>query len=132
MNWVGGSLSVHERESLLVLLRLLSCEFLLQTDLSLLLVVVLKGGLDPDPAGHHGSYFAPEVINLEIMDSPVELIDFLRVEVSDDFSEFFAYDVFEDVGLDFGAGFHLVVLDLENLEDELESLLGDIVDGDLG
>ncbi len=66
------------------------------------------------------------------MDSPVELIDFLRVEVADHFSEFFAYDVFEDVGLDFGAGFHLVVLDLENLEDELESLLGDIVDGDLG
>jgi hypothetical protein len=132
MNWVGGSLSVHERESLLVLLRLLSCEFLLQTDLSLLLVVVLKGGFDPDPAGHHGSYFASEVINLEIMDSPVELIDFLRVEVADHFSEFLAYDVFEDVGLDFGAGFHLVVLDLENLEDELESLLGDIVDGDLG
>jgi hypothetical protein len=66
------------------------------------------------------------------MDSPVELIDFLRVEVADHFSEFLAYDVFEDVGLDFGAGFHLVVLDLENLEDELESLLGDIVDGDLG
>lgn len=130
MNRCEGS--VHERESLFVLLRLLSCELLLQTDLSLLLVVVLQGGLDPDPAGHHGSDFASEVINLEIMNSPVEFVDFLGVEVADDASQFLADDVFEDVGLDFGTGFHLVVLDLEDLEDELESLLGDIFDGDLG
>lgn len=63
--------SIHEGEPLLVLLGDLSVEFLLQLDLSLLSIVILKGGLDVDSACYNCSDGLSQGGDLEKMGSSV-------------------------------------------------------------
>ena len=123
--------SVHEGEAFLVLLRLLSCQLLLQADLLLLLVVVLQGRFNINPAGHHGRDALPEGVDLEVVDRPVEAVDLLGGESPYHPGQVRADVVLEDVVLELGWLLDVVVHLLEYLEDELEGFLVDVLDGDV-
>lgn len=123
--------SVHEGEPLLVLLGLLGGEFFLEADFLLLLVVVLEGGLDPDSAGHHSCDAFPEGVDLEEVDSSVERVDVLGVELSDEVGKVLVDVVLEHVVLEFGRLLDFVVHDLEDLQNELEVFLINVRDVDL-
>ena len=123
--------SVHEREPLLVLLRDLSVEFLLQLDLNLLIIVILKGGLDVDSAGNDGSDGLSQGSDLEEMGGSVETVEFLGIQPSDEVGEFLADDVLNNIILDFRRLLDIIVELCEYLQDELEITLSDGGDLDL-
>ena len=125
------SCSVHEGETLFVLLRLLSCQLLLQTDFVLLAIVVVQSWLDMNSAGHHTSQRLSQGVDLQRVDCSIEGIDFLGVESSDKFSKFFVDMVFQDVVFEFRRFFNVVLHGFENFENELECFLVDIGDGGL-
>lgn len=123
--------SVHEGEPLLVLLGDLSVEFLLQLDLSLLPIVILKGGLDVDSACYNCSNGLSQGGDLEEMGSSVETVEFFGIQRSDEVGEFLSDDVLNNVILDFRRLLDIIVQLGENLQDELEITLSDSGDLDL-
>lgn len=94
--------SVDERETLFVLLRLLRCQLSFQSNLSLFLMVVLKGGLDIHSARHHRSNASPQRVDLQIMHCSVERVELVGIELPDECGQFLADVVFDDVVFDFG------------------------------
>ena len=66
------------------------------------------------------------------MDCPVEAVDLLGVEFPNQFGQVLVDVVLEDVVLELGGLPDVVVHLLEYLEDELEGLLVDVIDGDAG
>lgn len=125
------TVSVHEGKSLLVFFGLLGCEFFLQSDLFLLLVVVFEGGFNPDSAGHHSSNAFSEGINLQEMNGSVKSIDVFGVEFADQTSQVFIDVIFENIVFQFGRFFDFVVAYFEDFQDEFEVFLIDVGDIDL-
>lgn len=123
--------SIHEGEALLVLLRNVSIQLLLQFQLALLIVVVLKSWLDVHARGDHCGDGPAEGVNFEEMHGAVESVELLGGKFGNERCQFLSDDVFDDVGLDLGRFLEFVVEGEENLEDELEGLLVDIGDLDL-
>ena len=124
--------SVHKGEAFLVLLGLLGGQLLLQVKLLLLVIVVLQGRLNINPASHHGGYAFPQCVDLEVVDRPVEAVDLLGGELPYKPGQVVVDVVPEDVVFELGGLSDVVVHLLQDLEDELEGLLVDVLDGDVG
>ena len=65
------------------------------------------------------------------MDSSIKRIDFLGVESSDEFSQILVDVILENIVLELRGFFDIIVHFLENLEDKLECLLINVLDGNL-
>ena len=123
--------SVHEREPLLVLLRLLGGEFFLESDLFFLLVVVLEGRLNPHSAGHHAGDAFSEGVDLEEVHGSVQLVDVLRVHFTDQVCQVLIDVILEHVVLEFRGLLDVVVHCLQDLQNEFELFLVNVSDGNL-
>lgn len=85
-----------------------------------------------DSAGHHCGDALAEGVDLEVVHCPVEGVDFLGIESSDEFGEVLVEVVLDDAVLEFGGLLDVVLEGVEDLQDEVKGLLVDIGDRDLG
>ena len=65
------------------------------------------------------------------MDSSVKGVDFLGIESSNEFGQIFVDVILEDIVLELGGFFDIIVHFLENFKDKLKCLLVDVLDGNL-
>ena len=123
--------SIEEGESIFVLSCFLSCQLFFQSDLFFLGVILLQSGLNVHSASHNCSNAFSERIDLQIVDCPIQGVEFLGVEFSNKTCKLFANMVLNHITLDFGRLFDVVVKGFEDFQNEFESFLTDVSDCNL-
>ena len=74
--------SVHKGESLLVLLRFLSIELLLQPKLLLLVLVLIQSRVNMHPTRSHCSNSPPQIVDLQEMHCAVQSVELFVVQLA--------------------------------------------------